>query len=547
MTLRTIYKGCPVQTKYQGQFSYTFQSPSVTLEKGAYRMRAPRSTRPGSSLSQSVMSAKQPPSHSQNRKLAILIAILAFASITCFFFAYHLFTTRFAPSSHVQLRPHHADTRPKANPPTPDTKYLSYYPHSGLHNQRIALENALILAKALNRTLLVPFLRLGKPIRYVSFEKLQRFLVLGSKIGLEHCPLVPVGIPIPDECSGYEEWTSIPWDHFVDLHALGEKIGVKMIQWDGSPAAEYMKKFHIDIFEADTLTLQDSGPYDFRFLDTLDDVSPTRDKYLSSIYIPALAQAPERLVQIGTLFGSSRLKLRQGVSKSVRRDVRSGMAFTNPDLSRVADTIYEALGAVYIGAHIRVGDGQFEKQSTVNARTIWWNLVHLVCGLDLEETLTLEQQLTPLDEDLDPPLIQPDVPSLRVPHPPLPPLPHTFKHKIRCRAPLHTSASFQKLNAPLYIATDSPNPAADPLFLIYIQTFPCIFFLSDFASRLTSLDALINPYDQVPLKGFLIPVLDAIVLARAREVVVTGGSTFGAFVKDVLWRRHWGFEIVQRG
>lgn len=215
--------------------AYTFQSPSVTLEKGAYRMRAPHSTRPGSSLSQSLMTAKQSPSHSPNRKLAILVAVLAFASVTCFFFAYHLFTTRFAP--HAQPHPHRADALPKANPPAPDTKYLSYFTHSGLHNQRIALENALVLAKALNRTLLVPFLRLGKPIRYVSFEKLRRFLVLGSKTGLEHCPLVPVGIPAPDECSGYEEWTSIPWDHLVDLQGIGEKIGVQMIQWDGSLAA----------------------------------------------------------------------------------------------------------------------------------------------------------------------------------------------------------------------------------------------------------------------------------------------------------------------
>ncbi|KAG2071003.1 hypothetical protein BDR04DRAFT_1128270 [Suillus decipiens] len=525
--------------------SYTFQSPSVTLEKGAYRMRAPRSTRPGSSLSQSLMSAKQSPSRSQNRRLAILIAVLAFASLTCFFFAYHLFTTRFAP--YAQPNPHPADALPKVNPLAPDTKYLSYFPHSGLHNQRIALENALVLAQQLNRTLLVPFLRLGKPIRYVSFEKLRRFLVLGSKTGLEHCPLVPPRVPTPDECSGYDEWTFIPWDQLVNLHAIGEKIGVKMIQWDGSSVVHYMKKFHINLFEADILTLQDSGPYDFRFLDTLDDVSPTRDKYLYSIYIPALVQAPERLVQIGTLFGSSRLKLRQGVSKSVRRDVRSGMSFMNPDLSHVADTIYEALGAVYIGAHLRVGDGQFKQRSADNARTIWWKLVHLVCGLDLEETLALEQQLSPFEEDLDLPLIQPDVPSLRVPHPPLPPLPHTFKPKIRCRAPLHTSPPLQRLNAPLYIATDSPNPAADPLFSIYLQTFPCIFFLSDFTSRLTPLDGLINPYDQVPLKGFLIPVLDAMVLARAREVVITDGSTFGAFVKDVLWRRHWGFEIVQRG
>ncbi|KAG1730181.1 hypothetical protein EDB19DRAFT_1832105 [Suillus lakei] len=75
---------------------------------------------------------------------------------------------------------------------------------------------------------------------------------------------------------------------------------------------------------------------------------------------------------------------------------------------------------------------------------------------DVEETLVLEQQPTPFDGDLDPPLIQPDVLSLRV-----------------------------------------------------------------------------------PLNGFLILVLDAMVQARAREVVVTDGSTFGAFVKDVLWRRHW--------
>jgi len=39
---------------------------------------------------------------------------------------------------------------------TPDGKFLSYLPHSGFHNQRIALENALVLARLLNRTLLVP-------------------------------------------------------------------------------------------------------------------------------------------------------------------------------------------------------------------------------------------------------------------------------------------------------------------------------------------------------------------------------------------------------
>jgi hypothetical protein len=51
-----------------------------------------------------------------------------------------------------------------------------------------------------------------------------------------------------------------------------------------------------------------------------------------------------------------------------------------------------------------------EQRSTNDAGAIWWELVHLVCGLDPEETLALEQQPSPFDEDLD--------------------LLHTFKPKI---------------------------------------------------------------------------------------------------------------------
>lgn len=483
----------------------------------------------------------------------VLSGVLAFASVMSFFFAFYLFSTRFARSTSTSALSLPANDVPKANPSPPaahdsdaQSKYLAYFPHSGLHNQRIALENALVLAKLSNRTLLVPFLRLGKIIHYASFDKLKRFIALSSKAGLEHCPLVPVGVVTPDECEGYEEWTQVPWQWIADLHAVGETIGVRMVQWDGS--AEGIAKLNIS--DADTLTLQDAAPYDFRFLDTLDDVSPLQDKYQYPVYIPSLARVPEKLLQIGTLFGSSRLRLRQAESKSIRRDVRRGMAFMNSDLSHVTDTICEALGGVYLGAHLRIGDGQFKERRADSARIIWWKLVHHVFGLDLEETMKLEQQLIAddhFDEELDPPLIRPDLPSLKVPHPPLPALPDTFEPQVRCRGPLHTSSPLRRLNVPLYVATDSVDPLADPLFSIFLQTFPCIFFLSDFPSRLAPLNALLNPYDQVPLKEFLMPVLDAMVLARARDVVMTDGSTFGAFVRDVLWRRHWGFEIVQRG
>ena len=43
--------------------------------------------------------------------------------------------------------------RPRlANLDNNDEKYLGFLPHSGFHNQRIALENALLLGFLLNRT-----------------------------------------------------------------------------------------------------------------------------------------------------------------------------------------------------------------------------------------------------------------------------------------------------------------------------------------------------------------------------------------------------------
>ncbi|GAA5932367.1 hypothetical protein JCM3775_001204 [Rhodotorula graminis] len=45
----------------------------------------------------------------------------------------------------------------------PDARYLGFLPHSGFHNQRIALQNALLLGKVLNRTVLVPPVWIGWP------------------------------------------------------------------------------------------------------------------------------------------------------------------------------------------------------------------------------------------------------------------------------------------------------------------------------------------------------------------------------------------------
>ena len=66
-------------------------TPSVTDEKGAYRMRAPRSTRPA--FSDTLRDTNTGPP-TQDRKTAAIIAVLVIAACSSFGTAYYLYTTR---------------------------------------------------------------------------------------------------------------------------------------------------------------------------------------------------------------------------------------------------------------------------------------------------------------------------------------------------------------------------------------------------------------------------------------------------------------------
>ena len=532
-------------------------SPSMALEKGAYRMRAPRSRVPASHRRGSL--ARKPEIFSTREKYyAVLVVILVSATATCFGTAYYLFTTRWDSPVHnpihnwlsdeaIQVVPYDLEEELRVFVPGPEDRFLAYLPHSGFHNQRIAFENALVLSRLLNRTLLVPPIRLGdKPLRYVKFDALRQYLILSGKEGLYHCPNVPLHLPLPEECLDYLDYTHIPWEWLVKLTEV--KTNQRLLQvWNFTEEWTYE---HLQISKHDVLTLRDTNPYDYRFLDNIMDVSPSKDKYVETIYIPSLLHSSERLIQLGTLFGSSRLRLKMSESLRIRRDVRKSMAFSNPLLMDMADSIRDALGGIYLGAHVRVGDGHFKAEGQANARLEWWRLVHEVLGYGSDETLKLERSIRrsrSLDLELRPPSLSVDVATRRVPHPPPPRLPKIFTPHLPCRGAKHTSRHLKLLNTPLFISTDAKDPFSDPAILVFLQTFPCTFLLSDFLTYTASLNMLRNGYDGVYMRDFLIPILDAMVVGKAREVVGTEGSTFSRFVQDVLWRTYHGWEIVQRG
>lgn len=71
----------------------------------------------------------------------------------------------------------------------PTDLYLTYLPHSGFHNQRISLENAFVLAVLLNRTLIIPPVRLSSnPIPYLPTRKLVSVIESSNDPALNPCP-----------------------------------------------------------------------------------------------------------------------------------------------------------------------------------------------------------------------------------------------------------------------------------------------------------------------------------------------------------------------
>lgn len=82
-------------------------------------------------------------------------------------------------------------------------RYLSYLPHSGLHNQMICLQNALILGHMLNRTVIIPYIRLGRAIGFGDWEGLQNNLALNEKATkVKKCrPLYEAGERMEGACT----------------------------------------------------------------------------------------------------------------------------------------------------------------------------------------------------------------------------------------------------------------------------------------------------------------------------------------------------------
>ncbi|KAF9779825.1 hypothetical protein BJ322DRAFT_1146328 [Thelephora terrestris] len=564
-------------------------SPSVTMEKGAYRIRRgpllrnpeditfPSTKRQSQAISASLIS--------QEKRLVLLVMFLVFATFCCFGTAYYLFTTSSVPMSNTYFfRPSLAtstslsqldlaQTRQRNFQARPDEKFLSYLPHSGFHNQRIALENALVLARLLNRTLLVPPIRFGgKAIPYRNFTVLQRILDVDHASYLcqlsnnaAHRTNTPAAqtvlLDFPDlieRCSLTEEREPVthaylPWGSVTDFDSITRLQPT--IQTLGS--THHWLSTRLDPSVDEVLIIADTSKYNYRFTDEiiLDPLSEPRlfanSTYSDDITLSSLTNHPARLIQIGTLFGTRRLKLSDPSHKALRRQIRRHMALKHPLLQKSSADISRKVsgsGPGFLGAHLRCNDGYFRDTAMENSRMLWWKLVHGILGLSKERTRRLELDCgitgnSSWSRQFERYISQS---NFRV-HLPLDYRPFIADvHQPKCKGELHTEPDLERLNVPLFIATDSEDPYTDVHLGLFRQTFPCLYFLGGFPGEVEPIAGIRDPVSGVGIGEMLVPFLDAMVIARAARLVVTPHSTFSWYVRDVLWRVNHGLDIEER-
>ncbi|KAI7865288.1 hypothetical protein BDF14DRAFT_1730610 [Spinellus fusiger] len=428
--------------------------------------------------------------------------------------------------------------------------YMAYFPHSGFHNQRIELENALLLASYLNRTLLLPRVFLGdSAMPWLRYPKLYARLLLQTKRGLEHCPSLLGDQPLSPECLNYFRWTSVPWNFFYDMKKISQRV--KVIYRDDLSHEWMFNTLHLTA--ADMHEIKDTSSYEFRVYDMPDSPTPLA-RFAHRIELASLQAIPHRILQFGSMFGSYRVLAQTKEHAELLLFLRTHMIFRHPVLIDTAAKIVNKIGGVdrFVGLHLRVGDGLFKVRASINIDTIFHELVNSFTNLTLADVTLIDSQhgqdrLENTDYEVR--QLRKVQPSEDVYQPIAVQHPADVEDRLGDRQDLDLVCSeanditrhFRK--TVLYIATDCPHPRTHPLLQKIFRVFPCTFILSDFDEDLKDLRRLEVVEEKIRLESSLIPMIDAMISAHGHTFIGTKDSTFTSYIERQLHPAYTEKEI----
>ncbi|KAH7344595.1 hypothetical protein B0J17DRAFT_763372 [Rhizoctonia solani] len=419
-------------------------------------------------------------------------------------------------------------------------RFIAYLPHSGFNNQRIALENAILLAYVLNCTLIAPPVRLGVPLPYRPSRTLELHHLISAKTDPKECSKYLTYTP--PECLGPTHFTLIPWNELMDFQPIQNELGLDIrFMHDGATPREFLHDLGIP--DNSITFLKDNGLYDYRIYDSQYFLNETRlsSRYKDGWHVEHLRGFLDgsSAIHFGTLFGSGRLKLHRPEYTSARTRISRGMAISHGAIldasrairARIAEFSHD--GQSYLAIHARVGDRKFKSTAVKNGRLLWWQLITGL-GISKETGRVLEDRvLQNIGKNKQRFAFLDSLPEYSTkpwhntsqPH-------HPHKHCASPHRDLGVETSY--LGIPLFVATDAAHPRSHPSLAIFHRTFPCTFVLSDFPDEVKSLVALHRLGDTSPIGRFLIPLVDAVVAGHATHVIGTQSSTFSKYVTSIL-------------
>ncbi|KAI8144949.1 hypothetical protein BJV82DRAFT_606865 [Fennellomyces sp. T-0311] len=234
-------------------------------------------------------------------------------------------------------------------------KYITFYPHSGLHNQRLALLNAMVLAKALDRTLILPQINLGKGVYWRASP------LLADKYST--CPEFAISERV-GECHDFRKYVPVPVSKVFDLTAL-ERVGIRYIERDDMRTTYFSD--HLGIH--DIYSVNDSTRFAYRIYDSDNSTEPL-NQFQYRLNLKDLEARQEQLIEFGSLFGTPRMVLDERDDLYWLRDHLSGeVGFSNPTVTFQTLNVVSLLGGPgnFVSVHLRTGDGVFK---TIMTRTM---------------------------------------------------------------------------------------------------------------------------------------------------------------------------------
>jgi hypothetical protein len=206
------------------------------------------------------------------------------------------------------------------------------------------VENGILLAWYLNRTLILPRAVLGKAFGWGTFERLHEQHIMRDK----HIDCKKLSTDSPLKCPNKKKYTLVPFDELFDLSFA--KQHVKIITRDFSEPDWLENTLGIN----DVLYFKGQSRYDWRIFDM-----PLKHKFLGkysdSLEMDQLRSRDEKLIHFTTLFGTGKLPARRPEHLEFLEKLGKSITYKHPAVLEISEKIVQALGGAgnFIGVHLR--------------------------------------------------------------------------------------------------------------------------------------------------------------------------------------------------